>query len=125
VFYLDRLSPATLRVYATALEHRRTTGEPPSTELVVNMARAEGASVGAVLVLTRYELLAPNGKSAVPLGDFGWPPGVVEDVETIYAILSRGLPAAEIVTPAGKTMEPRKLDGWAQAWEIQGRLGEW
>ena len=123
MFYLDRLSPATLRVYAAALEHRRTTGEPPSTELVVQMARAEGASVGAVLVLARYELLAADGKTPVPLGDYGWP-GVVEDVETIYAIFSRGLPAAELVTPTGKTMEPRKLDGWAQAWEIQARMDE-
>lgn len=118
--HLEQLSPETLRVYAACLEHRRRFGEWPSTRQVVALATSECASVGAALVLTRYELLAADGR-VVPLGDSDTPPAIVHDAQTIRAILARGLPAAELRSPQGKRMLKSKLSSWASAWELVPR----
>ena len=123
MFRLDKFTPGTLRVYAAALEHRRVHGHWPNTEQVLALAEAEGASVGATLVLTRYELLAEDG-TVVPLGGDRamHPPAIVHDAQTLHAILARGLATAILKSPQGKVMKHYKLEQWADAWEFQESL---
>ncbi len=94
---LPRLGPEVLRVLAAAIAHERAHGELPSSEVVAALANAEGASVGASLVMVRREIHDASGR-AIPLrGDrlyFG--PGIVRDGETCIALEIRALPGITI-----------------------------
>ena len=117
MYLLDQMTPETVRSFATALQHRRARGDWPSTDELRRIAEEHGASVGALLVLTRYELLAADG-STVPLsGDrVFYPPAVVSDNDTVKAILMRGLPVARLKSSDGARIPNRVLSAWKDRW---------
>jgi hypothetical protein len=103
--HLGQLSPGTIRVYAAAIEHRRSFGEPPSADVVRALAREEGASEGAALVLCRWV--------------------VVHDRETLVAIICTDrLPRARVFLADGRPLPNRMLRTYADGWDeavAQGR----
>lgn len=116
---LPLLGPEVLRVLAAGLAFERAHGEPPSAEVVAALADAEGASVGASLVMVRREIHDANGR-AIPLrGDrvfFG--PGIVRDGETCIALEIRALPGITIrlERPNGTRVNHRDLVWSAEHW---------
>lgn len=118
MWFLDKMSPETMRVFAAALEHRNQFREKPSAQQVIDLAEAEGASVGACLALVRYELLSADGE-VVPLRGpaYEQPPAVLSDAETIYAVLCYGRPGVILETPQRKRFRFDLLPGLAKAWE--------
>ncbi|HZM01245.1 MAG TPA: hypothetical protein VFD43_13445, partial [Planctomycetota bacterium] len=66
--YIGELSPETRRAVAAALAYREQHGAPMRVVHVLRLARAEGASPSAVLVLTHGKALGSEGW-AVSLGD--------------------------------------------------------
>lgn len=117
--HLGLLSPELIRVYAASLEHRRSFGEPPSADVVRALAREEGASEGAALVLCRWEALSEDDR-AIPLGvAWGWR-AVVHDRETLFAILATDrMPRVPLRLFDGRPVPNRMIrtyaDGWAEA----------
>jgi hypothetical protein len=88
--------------------------------VVAELARREGASVGASLVLTRYELLAQDGRAVSLGGDPMYAPAaVVPDVETLWAILLREKPRVRLVGPDGAPIWTQDILRRAQAWEAE------
>jgi hypothetical protein len=124
VHLLEKVGPEALRVYAAALEHRRAFGEWPSAEVVAELARREGASVGASLVLTRYELPSETGNPVRLDGEGPFlGPAVVRDAETLWAIAARGgTPVVRLVAHYGKTIPRHQVEQWARAWEMQAEV---
>ena len=90
---LARLGPEVLHVLAAGLAFQRVHGELPSAEVVAELAKAEGASVGASLVMVRREIENEHGRT-VPLdGDsLAYRHGIVRDAETCIALEIRGRP---------------------------------
>lgn len=125
-FLLERLPPEVWRVYAAALAHRRSLGEWPSAEAIVALAKAEGASPGAALVLTRFELLAADG-SVVPLDGYAdlTPAAVVPDAATGWAILVTDRHVfATLRAPEGYVIRQTRLRDWIDAREIEAGTKE-
>lgn len=116
---LPMLGPEVLRVLAAALAHERANGEPPSAEVVEELAREEGASPGACLVMVRREIRDADGR-ACPLGGprVFWGPGIVRDRETCVALEIRALPhiSIRLERPSGARVNHLDLIGTAEAW---------
>jgi hypothetical protein len=123
--HLGQLSPGTIRVYAAAIEHRRSFGEPPSADVVRALAREEGASEGAALVLCRWEAISQHGRAiSLAMQDPGWHV-VVHDRETLVAIICTDrLPRARVFLADGRPLPNRMLRTYADGWDeavAQGR----
>jgi hypothetical protein len=116
---LARLGPKVLRVLAAALEHNRAHGGLPSAEVVAELAKAEGASVGASLVMVRREIENEDGR-AVPLdGDsLAYGHGIVRDVETCIALEIGGRPRIHLRLRRedGRRINPNDLIWTAENW---------
>jgi hypothetical protein len=124
VHLLEKVGPEALRVYAAALEHRRSFGSWPSAGVVAELARREGASVGASLVLTRYELLSETGQPVRLDGEGPFlGPAIVHDAETLWAIAARGgTPVVRLVAHYGRPIPRHEVQQWARAWDMQAEL---
>ncbi len=116
---LPMLGPEVLRVLAASIAFERASGEPPSAEVVERLAREQGASPGACLVMVRREIRDAQGR-ACPLGGdrvfFG--PGIVRDRETCVALEIRSLPyiSIRLERPSGGRVNHRDLIGTAEVW---------
>lgn len=124
---LDKLSPATLTVYAVAMKHRVELGDWPGADAIVELAEAEGANSDAVLVLTRYELPAADGRGGYVKLRGGCQDSdshvVVKDAETMRAIMSTGWGVQAIMkSPQGKVIRFDKLRQWVGTWETCDRI---
>jgi len=116
IHYLGQLSPEVIRVYAAALEHRRSFGEPPSADVVRRLAREEGASEGAALVLCRWEALSEHG-TAISLAVADRWRVIVHDRETLLAILAtERLPRATLRLFDGRGVPNRMIRTYAEGW---------
>lgn len=114
--FLDQLSPATIRAYATCLEHRREFGEPPTADEAMAISAREGGNPTAVIVLTRWELFAGDGR-LIPLNGVPThcPTVIVPDAETAWAILSVGrTPTVCMTSRHGNELQRTQLSHWAQ-----------
>jgi hypothetical protein len=116
---MQRVSPATWRVYAAALLHRHETGAWPSANMVLQLAHSEGADREAALVLTRYELPAHDDPATlVPLGE---PRGLhgearVSSTEALFALVARGQPIlVHLRLESGRTLSRHADQLWACA----------
>ena len=123
----DKLSPEVWTVYAVAMGHRNQLGEWPSADFIVKLAEAEGANADAVLVLTRYELPAADGRGGYVKLRGGCRAMdshvVVKDSETMRAIMSTGWGVSAIMKdPRGSEIQFRKLRQWVGAWETGERI---
>ncbi len=116
---LARLGPKVLRVLAAALEHQRAHGGLPSAEVVAELAKAEGASVGASLVMVRREIENENGH-VVPLDGYSlaYRHGIVRDAETCIALEIRGRPRIHLLLRRedGRRINVRDLLWIAENW---------
>jgi hypothetical protein len=113
------LGPEVLRVLAAALVYERAHGERPSAEVVAELAREEGASVGASLVMVRREILDANGRACPLDGDrVFYGPGIVRDAVTCIALEIRALPYTSLglEKPNGTRVNHRDLVWTAQHW---------
>jgi hypothetical protein len=124
VHLLEKVGPEALRVYAAAMEHRRSFGSWPSASVVAELARREGASVGASLVLTRYELFSETGLPVRLDGEgLFLGPAIVHDAQTLWAIAARGgTPAVRLVAYYGKPIPRHTIQAWARAWDMQAEV---
>lgn len=116
---LAQLGPEVLRVLAAAIAYQRAHGELPSAEVVAELARAEGASVGASLVMVRREIPDAAGRPC-PLGGerVSYGHGIVEDAATCIALEIRALPFISLPLRRrdGRRVNNRDLVWTAENW---------
>ena len=116
---LPRLGPEVLRVYAACVAFEEAHGDRPSAEVVVELAKEEGASVGACLVMVRWELFDREGNPC-PLEGVRvfYGPVVVEDAETCIALEIRsGLGISlRLEKPGGTRVNKHDLIAFTDLW---------
>lgn len=119
--WLHKQSPATLRVVAAAKLHETVLGDPPSADVVLELAASgPDANARAALILVRHEFLADDGETVVPLfkADAAMPPVTVPDVDTLWALGGLGRrPLCKLRQPGGGIMPRGHLLWAAQRWE--------